>query len=487
MRTGTLVARNALAMLAAQAVTSVLSFIAVPLTVRALGTAEYGNLWLATSIVAFAALLFEWGQEGYIPFAVAQDPGKARELLAVTVVLRLLLAVVIAFPLEGVLLLLRYPPQMHVLVFLMYTASVITSVGAGAMAVVRGLERMGSNAAARIVIDSVHTGLIVLALSLGAKARGVALAEIAVGCVAVLVCSRMIWRNKIRPAPFTREAARQVLRRGSAFVLWGSIIALQPSLEAVLLSKLSSADVVGWFGASVRLLAFLLFPAYILGGAIGPTLARLRAQDDAAFARTVRDAVRAALLLGAPVATGAFVFASRGVAFVYGSGFERTADIVRVLSGYVIPLFLNVVLGTAIMSGQRRLAWALWKGAMVVGGAGISLFLIPWAQSAYGNGGLGAAGVTVGAECVLSVVAIALLGRSTFDLREVADVLRALAAAAAMAVAARLLGPTPFAVALLGSLLAYGLALIATGAIGSREAVLLRDSLRASRLGRENG
>ena len=97
-----------------------------------------------------------------------------------------------------------------------------------------------------------HTILIVLALYLGAKARGVACAEIAVACVAVLVCARMIWKNRIRPARFRADVARQVLRRGSAFVLWGSILALQPSLEAVLLSKLASPDVVGWFGALVE-------------------------------------------------------------------------------------------------------------------------------------------------------------------------------------------------------------------------------------------
>ena len=102
---------------------------------------------------------------------------------------------------------------------------------------------------------------------------------------------------------------------------------------------------------------------------------------------------------------------------------------------------------------------------MVVGGGAVSLFLIPWAQSRYGNGGMAAAGVTLGAEFVLSAAAFSLLPRSTFELRELVDVLRAVAAAAVMALSARLLAVTPFAVALTGSVLAYLATLVATGAV----------------------
>jgi len=481
--TGTLVARNALAMLASQIVTSVLSFIAVPLMARSLGTTGYGNLWLAISVAGFAVLLLDWGQEAYVPIAVAQEPQRAREFLATGLMMRIGLALLIAVPLEAVLRLLGYPVEMRTLVFLMYIAGVVNALATGTMAVVRGLERMAWNAASRIVIDSLHTGLIVLALWLGAKARGVAVVEIVVAMLAVLICGRVIWRLGLWPTRIDLATARQIFRNGPAFILWGGILALQPGLEAVLLSKLGSPEVVGWFGAATRLVTFILFPIFILGGAIGPTLARLRTQDMSAFGQTIRQALRAATLLGAPVAIGTWIFADRGVAFAYGAGFERSAEIVRLLGAYVLPLFANIILGTAIMAGKGRLAWTFWKGGMVLAGAAVSFFLIPFTQARFGNGGLGAAAVTVGAEYVLLTAGLALLPRGLFSLRELTDVVRAFVAAAAMLFVARLLAPAPFAVALIGSVLAYAISLVALGAIGTKDALLLRETMRSG-LGR---
>ncbi len=480
MRTGTLVARNALAMLAAQLVTGVLSFVAVPLTARALGTTEYGNLWLAISLAGFAGLLVDWGSEGYIPIAVAQAPQRARELLATTVTLRVAVALFLALPLYVVLRLLGYSPPMQSLIFLVYASTVITSIGAGMMAVVRGLERLAWNAASRVAIDTLHTGLIVVALWLGAKAHGVAAVEILNATFGVLICVAMLWRIRLRPGRVDLASARDLLRSGSAFVIWGGILAIQPSLEAILLSKLASPDAVGWFGAAVKLVTFIAFPGYILGGSVAPTLARLLVADAQAFRSTLRESLRMALLLGTPIATGAFLFADRGVALVYGPGFERSAEIVRILGLHILPLSANLVLGAAILASPNRLAWTLCKGAMVAAGAGISLFLIPAAQSRFGNGALGAAAVTAGAEFCMLAAATRMLDRGTLDWTIGADVLRVCCAGAVMAASAPLLSWAPFPVALGGAILVYAAALLAVGAVRLREIGVLRETLRGA-------
>src|SRR5437016_596845 len=76
------VGRNAIALVVAQVVTNVLSFITVPILVRSLGATEYGRLYLAGVIASFAAILLESGQEGYVVLAVARANARAGEILA---------------------------------------------------------------------------------------------------------------------------------------------------------------------------------------------------------------------------------------------------------------------------------------------------------------------------------------------------------------------------------------------------------------------
>jgi O-antigen/teichoic acid export membrane protein len=481
MSSANLVARNAFILLLSQVTTTLLSFVAVPLLTRSLGTTDYGTYWLAFSVASFAALLVEWGQDTFLPLIIAQQSGRARELLGTSLTLRLLFAIGLALPLEGAMRLLDYPAQTRAVALLLYLAVFLNSVSNGAMAAVRGLERMGWPAVTRVAVEALYTGALVVAIWMGARLKGIAAVTVLVYLLGVGISVRALISVGIMPRRFGLSGARGLLGGGAPFVLFGGILALQPSLEAVLLSKFGSQEALGWFGASAKLLSVLLFPAFILGGALAPTLARLQATDPDAFRRAVREALRISLLLAAPVAVGTYVFAAQGVALVFGvhGGYEPTADNVRVLSVYVLPVCIDIALGTVILVCGRRVAWALSKVAMLALGMAASVFLIPFWQARTGNGGLGAAAVTAGTEFGMLAFALALLPRGLIDSSVVPHLLRAVVAAATMPAAAYLLRDTPFGVQLVVSLAAYVLALAGIGGIGARDLSVLRDALRA--------
>src|SRR5437763_5300075 len=117
-------------------------------------------------------------------------------------------------------------------------------------------------------------------------------------------------------------------------MLWTVILERHPGIEPVILSMLASKEVVGWYGASIKLITVLLFPATILGGALMPTLVRLMATERDTYRRGVTEWVRVQLLIAAPVAAGTYVFAERGTRLVFGPSFSPSADILRVLSLY---------------------------------------------------------------------------------------------------------------------------------------------------------
>ncbi len=481
MNSGALVTRNALVLLLAQIATNALSFVTVPLVARSLGSTDYGTLYLASVIAMFAAMVADCGQNAYVTLAVAKDNARAPELFVTSLVLKGLFGIVVALPLELVLRLLGYDPFTRLLVFMVFVSLVVHSLSGTAMAVVNGLERMGPPAATRVASEAVRTVMMVLAIWLGARLRGICGVQIAAAVVAVIFCLRWVTRMRLWAARPTLSSTRDILHGGLPFVLWASINAFQPGLEGVLMSKLASSEAVGWFGAATRMITLLLFPAGILGSAVGPTAARLHATDFDGFSRAVRQTLRVAMLLALPCAVGTFLFAGQGMALIFGKrAFGPSADVLRVFSLFLLPVFINIALGTVLVAAGRQLAWTICKGAAVTLGAAASFVVIPYFQARSGNGGLGAAAVTAASEFGMLAAAFALLPRGVLDLSAILDLLRALAASAAMAVIALLLGQTPFLIALACSLVAYLAALVALGAVGGREFAMLQHSVRGA-------
>ena len=186
-----------------------------------------------------------------------------------------------------------------------------------------------------------------------------------------------------------------------------------------------------------------------------------------------------ALLAGAPIAVGTYIFASQGTAFVYGArAYGPSADTLRVFSFYVLPVSVNIALGTVLLASGKQLPWALSKASMLLLTFVASFAVVPYFQQRTGNGGTGAAAMTVVAELGMTAAALLLLPRGLVNVRPWRDLGAPLLASAVMAVAGRLLSPAPFLLAMAGALAAYAVAVVAFGAAGRRDLEMIAEVLR---------
>ena len=131
------------------------------------------------------------------------------------------------------------------------------------------------------------------------------------------------------------------------------------------------------------------------------------------------------------------------------------------------------------------MTWSTMKATMVAAGAGASFVVIPYFQRSANNGGLGAAAVTVAAEVTMLVLGLFLIPSGVLEKRSLVDLARVLGASAAMVVASAL--HAPFALRIVASLLAYGVALAAVGGVGPRELELLRSTIQRASASRSAG
>jgi O-antigen/teichoic acid export membrane protein len=235
---------------------------------------------------------------------------------------------------------------------------------------------------------------------------------------------------------------------------------------------------MGWYSAANRIVGVLLFPAATLSFAIYPTISRLWAEDLHAYAALVRLALRAVAVVGIFAATGTILFADIPIDILFGAErFGPAAGNLRILGIYVVLVYASITLGISIAAAKRQFRYAFAQSFCVLVSLVLDPILIPLFERNMGNGGLGVSTSVVVAETAMLAAGIFILPRGIVDRSLAATVVRALAAAAAMATVGFLLRALPF-LALPLCVGTYACVLWALGGLDPEILGLLRDGFR---------
>jgi O-antigen/teichoic acid export membrane protein len=472
------VARNVLHLLSGQIASLTIAFVVTVRIARHLGPDGYGVLFFSTSFVTLAFILVDLGQSYYVVSAIARDRRRTGVLLGTGMALRVASAALVLPAVWGLSHLLRYSEHTRAAIIATFVFLLFTSIGNGFSIAFRGLERMDWDALAQTGTKVLYGAASLAAISLDAGVVGVILGQAAGTAAGVSSCLLLLRHLRLPRARFERGVAIELLRGGAPFLVWSAIVAIHTTTDSILLSKLATEKVVGWYGASSRLVQMLTLPAGIIATALFPTLSRLFAHSPAAFASLTRSALKWVMYVGTLAAAGTVLFAQEAVDLVYGGrAFGPAATVLRASSPFILALFVSFVLGTAVMAANRQSVWIGVKGAAVLVLVTLNLFLIPMTDARFGNGGIGAAAATTVAEVVLAGAAAALLPRGTLNRGCVGDLGRALVAAAVMAVVRWLVGPVTIFVAVPVTAMAFALVIAALGGVRRGDLAELRAAL----------
>jgi O-antigen/teichoic acid export membrane protein len=111
-------------------------------------------------------------------------------------------------------------------------------------------------------------------------------------------------------------------------------------------------------------------------------------------------------------AVGTFLFADVAINLVYGrAGFAPAGAILSVFGLGLFLIFVDSLLGTALIALGRTASFSMLKLATVVLATALELFLIPYFQRRSGNGGLGVVISFVACEPMIFAVMLILTPR----------------------------------------------------------------------------
>ena len=447
------VTRNILAVLGSELLARLVGLVLTLYVARGLGVDRLGQLAFLISFMTLASVLADLGISRMVTRNLARDrqaaallaPAAFRAKLGLVLVMAALLALASPFLGKG--------PELtrFFLVFLGWL--VLDGLNTTLRALFAAREELATVALLRAVEKLLLIALfgLLFALPLGERRfLGLLILFPAASGGAFLLALALVHRRGIRLFAGGGPGWRRVLALSWPFA--GSVIMANITLHSdrVLLSYIKDDTATGLYDAANRIFFTLFALQAMMADVFFPTLTRLYTGDRARYTRFAERAARLLFGLALPLAAGTLLLAGPGLRLIFGEDFTGATTSLRLLAPALILRAGHALWGSLLLAGDRERHFLAALGA----GAGLNVLLnvalIPrWSLN-------GAALATLLSE-VLVVILMAHWARPLARLPWRLPFLRALGAAAGMALLLALLPTRNLALGLPLGLAAYGL------------------------------
>ncbi|CAA9487735.1 MAG: hypothetical protein AVDCRST_MAG30-1194 [uncultured Solirubrobacteraceae bacterium] len=419
----------------------IVSLVTVPLLARALGVNGFGVWTAALAFVSIFGSLTEGGLGAAATMRMSADPEHEGEWLGALGSLRTLVSIVVLILCLAVIPVVLEDSGDTRLVAAILSATVLFAGAASLMSVFQSRLRGAIPLALSILQSLLWLGTVVAVAAIGAGVVTVAAGYTAVMGVIALAqvlatrrLARLAWRG-------VRARWGALLRVAVPIGLAGVFITIYYKADAILLLRLGSEAEAGVYGAAYRILDPLLFLPQTVMAAIFPVMSAMRgAADDARLRRVVQLAADYMAALSLPILAVTVVLSGPIVALLFGTEFERSAEVLPILMIAFVAICYGSLAGylAPVVGLQWRLT--LFAGIGALANIGLNIVLIPE------YGAVGSAWATVLTEGLTMLLLLVTCLRALGLRLSVTRILGAAVAAALMGLAmyaARPLGLIP--------------------------------------------
>ncbi|HEY6193301.1 MAG TPA: flippase [Bacteroidota bacterium] len=474
------IARNTGVMMVSQVITWTSSFVLMLFLPRYLGSEEYGRLYLAISIAMIAQMVIEYGGPYFLAKEVSRSRDGAPRLLSDTVGIRVLMWVIAGTALVGFSFAAGYPGPVLALIVILIVAKVWECAGKALSGCFQGFELMQYPALGGIAERFCVALVGVAALLMGAHAVVIALV-MALSSLLNFGILAAFARRIVARIPWPRWGSmRELLKTNLPYFLWSLFGVVYYRIDAVMLSLMVPGVVVGWYGAAYRFFDVLMFLPSIFSTAVLPVLSRLSVGDTKSLARTTRNSIDFILLAAMPICVFVFFSSHEIIDLFFGSeGYGQAEVLLKIFAPGLVLVSIDSILASTLIASNLQRQWAGAAFVAMLFNPLANVFLIPFAQSHFGNGGIGAAIATLMTEFLVMCIAIYLTPGEIFEGASIGLPLKGLAASLVMSCFCWIFERSGVHFLLWGGagLLLYGVSLILFGAIRRTDLAFVKYSL----------
>ena len=429
------IVNNTLISLLGQVVTWSSTFLLTVAYGRFLGDVKFGELYFASMFVSLIGTPIESGFSSQVTRDVAEKPEKARTYMWSTLLIKITMWV----PLYGIMLLLAwilgYDQEQRNLVIVAGITLMSGSIMSTFASLHYAFERTLYPAVGMVIEKGLTACLGFLLLRNGATVQTMAFVLLGGSLLDALWVAFWFFRLAGWQVTFSKEVMRKLLRGSIPFIVYGVLGVIYYRIDTFLLSLMTSAAVIGWYGAGYRLFDTLSFiPNIIIGAVMYPVFSKLSASFRSAMKKAIEKSMQLLLISAIPVIVLMMVAAPNIIGFVYHQrDFDNTIPVLQALAPGLLFLYLNTLFSTVIISTKGEKKIPIMAAAALVFNLGLNLVMIPLYKQ------IGAALVTSLTELLLFCLNLAFTPKDLLPAGSVKVGVKALVAGLIMALATFLL------------------------------------------------
>lgn len=411
---GKSVARNTTVMLGSQVITWVSSFVLLLYLPRYLGSAQYGQLYLAISITMIMGIIINFGGNYLIPKEVAQDKEKTSHILMSFMGIRALVWGVCML----LLLLFAYVADYSATVKWLIVILGVSKLWRGGVRAIRSCfqgHEMMEYPSIGVISQKIFIAVAAItALFWGAGPIAIAVIMTVGVLVNLVICLKFL-PYIIRSFPeFSLDVSLGLVKTSLPYFLWSIFAVIYYRVDTVMLSIFTTESVVGWYGGAYKFFDVIMFLPSIFSTVIFPIFSKLES-DQKELSDTFQRSLKYMIWAGIPMAICFYLFAGNIIQLFYGlDEYGPSVLLLKVFAPGVILVYIDFIFGNAIMATDKQRSWAFCGLGAILLNVALNYLAIPYAQQGYGNGGLGAAVATIVTELFIMVAALTLLPTKNF-------------------------------------------------------------------------
>jgi O-antigen/teichoic acid export membrane protein len=407
--------RNVSILASAQLITWTMTLLWTLVVPRALGPSGLGTIMAAWSITGILGVVLGLGTRNYLVRESVVRPDSAPGLIGTALILRIVLSplLIVAAVVYGELV--GWTGDAQTVLYLAAAATLFVQIAEPLQAGFQATERMEYLAYSDIISKSGQglVGIVIVLLGFGTVGVTACWA-VMTGVVVVLDLYwlrglvRIDWRTNVR-----RMTA--VARASLPYWAFGLFFMLYLWIDFVMLSLLTSDEVVGWYAVPTRLFQTLMFLPVAVATAWLPHFVRGFEESDEKLKDAARQPVELVLLLSLPIAALTAAAADPVINLLYGSEYANSVPVMAILGLCIPAMYMNIMLSQVLIAMNRQSTWTWVMAVTTVVNPLFNLALIPLAQHRWDNGAIGAAISLLLTEIVVVAAGVWLIGRRVFD------------------------------------------------------------------------
>ncbi len=365
MSTARTIAKNATALMAAQAASYLLGFFYFISMARSLGGAGFGILSFAIALASLFTPLTDLGIATLMIREVARDKSAAPKYLAQVSLMKMLLAGVTFGATALIVILGGYPWQTIMVVCLLSLSVIISAFTTMIYSVFTAFEKMeyagvGILANAAFIFAGVMLGVKYHFGPMGFASLYV----YASAAVLIYSLAALRWRFSSAmprvPSITTIDFRfwKDNIKQGWPFAFTAIFGTIAYYTDSVMLSFMKGNEAVGWYNAAFRSVATLSVIPLVYFAAIFPVMARMHLSSTSLLRFMVRKSFQYMLIIAVPIGVGTTLLAGRIISVIFGAGYSESAPMLRILIWSMAFIFATSTFSQLLNSVDKQMTFA---------------------------------------------------------------------------------------------------------------------------------